>query len=200
MSVSANDILRFWFGEQEDDADVAKERKSMWWSKNPDIDKVISENYQATLEAACRGDLADWETSARGLLALIILADQFSRNIYRGDARSFSQDHLARGWCNQMLAKKLDGELRPVERVFAYLPLEHSEDIADQDRCVALFSILREHASDRHKELFEGFLDFTHAHRKIIRQFGRYPHRNEVLSRESTAAEEAFLSQPGSSF
>ncbi|MCZ6717500.1 MAG: DUF924 family protein, partial [Gammaproteobacteria bacterium] len=99
MSASANDILRFWFGEQEDDADVAKEQKSMWWSKNPDIDKVISENYQTTLEAACRGDLADWETSARGLLALIILADQFSRNIYRGDARSFSQDHLARGWC-----------------------------------------------------------------------------------------------------
>ena len=200
MSVTANNILRFWFGEQEDDADVAQAQRSLWWSKNPEIDKEISETYQATLVAACRGDLVDWETSARGLLALIILSDQFSRIVYRGDARSFAQDHHAQDWCNQMLTSGLDQGLRPIERVFAYLPLEHSEDIVDQDRCVAFFSALCEQVPDHHQEVFEGFLDFAHAHRKIVRKFGRYPHRNEVLSRESTAAEQAFLTQPGSSF
>ncbi len=200
MSVTANDVLRFWFGELDDDTDVGKEQASIWWSKNPDLDRTISENYRATLEAACRGNLKDWATSARGLLALIILTDQFSRNIYRGDARAFAQDHMALAWCRDMLSTKLDQELRPVERVFAYLPLEHSEDVADQDRCVELFTALYENAPDRHKDLFESFLEFAHAHRKIITRFGRYPHRNEVLSRESTEAEKTFLTQPGSSF
>lgn len=200
MSVTVNEILRFWFGEQEDDADVAKEQRSMWWSINPELDKEIVETYQATLEAACNGELADWETSSRGLLALIILSDQFSRNVYRGDARSFAQDRHAYDWCDQMLTRGLDQELRPIERVFAYLPLEHSEDIADQNRCVALFSALCEQVPAHHQEVFEYFLEFALAHRKIIRQFGRYPHRNEVLSRVSTAVEKAFLTQPESSF
>lgn len=91
-------------------------------------------------------------------------------------------------------------ELRPIERVFAYLPLEHSEDMADQDRCVALYTALDAQAPEHHQEVFAGFLDFAHAHRKIIRRFDRYPHRNKILSRESTAAEKTFLSQPGSSF
>lgn len=200
MSINVDEILGFWFGGQEDDADVAKTQQSLWWSKNPAVDREISDTYRATLEAACRGDLADWENSARGMLALIILGDQFSRNIYRDHARAFSNDHLARGWCRQLLARRLDLELRPIERLFAYLPLEHSEDMADQHRCVALFAALGEQVPDRHQEVFAGFLDFAHAHRKIIRQFGRYPHRNEILSRESTAAEKTFLTQPGSSF
>ena len=200
MSRNADDILRFWFGEQEDDADVAKTQQSLWWSKNPDVDREISETYRATLEEACRGDLADWENSARGMLALIILVDQFSRNIFRDDARSFSSDHLAREWCRQLLARRLDMELRPIERVFAYLPLEHSEDMADQERCVALYTTLDAQAPHRHQEVFAGFLHFARAHRNIIRRFGRYPHRNKILSRESTAAEETFLTQPGSPF
>ncbi len=200
MSRNVDDILGFWFGGQEDDADVAKTQQSLWWSKNPAVDREISDTYKATLEDACRGDLADWGNTARGMLALIILVDQFSRNIYRDDARSFSNDHLARDWCRQLLARRLDMELRYIERVFAYLPLEHSEDMADQDQCVALYTALGEQVPDRQQEVFAGFLEFAHAHRKIIRQFGRYPHRNEILSRESTAAEKTFLAQPGSSF
>jgi uncharacterized protein (DUF924 family) len=200
MSNSADEILRFWFGEQEDDADVAKAQKSIWWSKNPDVDREISNNYQGMLEDASKGNLTEWENSGRGMLALIVLVDQFSRNIYRDDARSFENDHLARDWCRQMLARRLDMELRPIERVFAYLPLEHSEDMADQDQCVALFVTLREQAPDRHKDLFEGFLGFANAHRDIIVRFGRYPHRNKILSRESTDDEKIFLTQPGSSF
>ena len=200
MSRNADGILGFWFGAQEDDADVAKTQQSLWWSKNPDVDREISDTYKATLEDACRGNLADWENTARGMLGLIILVDQFSRNIYRDDARSFSNDYQALDWCRQLLARRLDMELRPIERVFAYLPLEHSEDLADQDQCVALFTALGEQVPDRHQEVFSGYLDFAHAHRKIVRQFGRYPHRNEILSRESTAAEKTFLTQPGSSF
>lgn len=200
MSRNADDILGFWFGAQEDDADVAKAQQSLWWFKNPDIDREISNTFKTTLEEACKGNLADWEKSARGMLALIILVDQFSRNIYRDDARSFSNDGLALDWCRQLLARRLDMELRPIERVFAYLPLEHSEDLADQEQCVALFTALGEQVPDRHQEVFAGFLDFAHAHRKIVSQFGRYPHRNKILSRESTAAEKAFLTRPGSSF
>ncbi|MCZ6560729.1 MAG: DUF924 domain-containing protein [Gammaproteobacteria bacterium] len=200
MSNAADEILRFWFGEQEDDADIAKAQKSIWWSKNQDVDREISESYRAKLEEACNGDLADWENSGRGMLALIILVDQFSRNIYRDDARSFANDHLARDWCRQMLARRLDMELRPIERVFAYFPLEHSEDMADQDQCVALFATLREQASDRHKDLLNGFLGFANAHRDIIVRFGRYPHRNKILARESTDDEKIFLTQPESSF
>ncbi len=198
--MTQKDVLDFWFGDQPDDAAVANQQQSTWWSKNPDIDKMIALKFSQSLEEAGAGDLSDWEDSAQGLLALIILVDQFSRNIYRGDPRCFSRDHLARRWCRMLIDSDMDQDLRPIERVFAYLPLEHSEDMGDQDKCLALFTVLFEQLPDNHRKTFKSYVDFAHAHRNIIVRFGRYPHRNSILGRQSTAQEREFLEQPGSFF
>src|SRR5262249_54362454 len=146
------------------------------------------------------GHLDGWLSSALGHLALIILTDQFPRNIYRGSPRAFEFDHLARAWCIDGLKEGIDRKLRPVERVFFYLPLEHSEDLNDQSLCVSLFYDLAGAVSPELKRPFSNFVDFALRHQAIIERFGRFPHRNAILGRESTSEEIQFLRQPDSSF
>ncbi|HKL51978.1 MAG TPA: DUF924 family protein, partial [Wenzhouxiangellaceae bacterium] len=133
-------------------------------------------------------------------LALILLLDQFPRNIYRDTSAMFRFDDQARALCVEGVETGIDARLRPIQRVFFYLPLEHAESIDDQAWCVDLMRGLVHEVPEDQKQVFEGFVDFAEAHRRIIDRFARFPHRNAILGRESTEEEVEFLKQPGSSF
>jgi len=193
-------VLEFWFGADADDAAVAKAQAKLWWSKNVDIDSEIRRRFEDGVRAAAEGRLDDWAAIPRGRLALIILTDQFPRNIYRDTPQAFAYDAKALGWCLDGLAQRSDLQLRPIERVFFYLPLEHSESLAHQERMVRCFEELFAAVALEQKQTFAEYLDFARRHRDIIGRFGRFPHRNKILGRESTPEEIAFLAEPGSSF
>ncbi len=183
-----------------DDGAVAEDRSSLWWSKDPYTDAEIRRRFEPLVIAARSGDLDQWRHSGDGRLALILLADQFPRNIYRDTPAAFRFDALGRNLCAEGLATRTDRELRPIERVFFYLPLEHSEDLDDQNRCVALFRELAEEVAADLKATFENFVDFALRHHVIIERFGRFPHRNSILGRQSTQEEIDFLAMPNSGF
>ena len=193
-------VLEFWFGTDEDDVAVAAERARLWWIKRDETDRAIRERFEAVVRQAARGELDAWAESPRGRLALIILTDQFPRNIYRNTPAAFGCDELARTWCKEGLRRDVHRTLRPIERVFFYLPLEHSESMEDQEQAVALFQELADSAGEQAREMFRGFLDYALRHREVVARFGRFPHRNRILGRASTAEEIEFLKQPGSSF
>jgi uncharacterized protein (DUF924 family) len=192
-------ILEFWFGSDSDDGAVAKERAGLWWSKNKETDDEIR-RFEIYVILADSEQMKDWLATPRGRLALIILTDQFPRNIYRDTARAFSCDIQALTWCIDGLEKKIDRDLRPIERVFFYLPLEHAEYMEHQDLSVKCFGELVSTVPAEQRPVFEEYLDYAIRHRQIIERFGRFPHRNKLLGRKSTAEELAFLAEPGSSF
>lgn len=197
---SPADVLTFWFGTNADDAATARAQGKLWWSKNPAVDAQISARYAAVVHAAAFGRHDDWAAATQGRLALILLFDQFPRNMHRGSARAFAYDALARRLALDGIAAGADQALRPIERVFFYLPLEHSEELVHQDQCVALFQRLADGVAPALRDTFTGYIDFAERHRTIIRRYGRFPHRNAALGRASTAEEAEFLKQPGSSF
>jgi uncharacterized protein (DUF924 family) len=199
-TLSPADIITFWFGSNADDAATAQAQAKLWWSKDPAVDAEIRARFAAPLQAAAFGRHDHWAATPQGRLALIILFDQFPRNMHRGSARAFSYDGLARRLALEGMAAGADRQLRPIERVFCYLPLEHSEDLSHQDRCVALYQALAADVAPELRSTFTGYVDFAERHRAIIRRFGRFPHRNAALGRVSTAEEIEFLKQPGSSF
>ncbi len=193
-------ILAFWFGSEPDDAAVAGAQSRLWWGKDATVDAAMGERFTPWVDRAARGELDAWRNAPRGRLALILLADQFPRNIHRGTAAAFALDPLARRWCREGLTAGADRALRPIERVFFYLPLEHSESLDDQEDAVALYRGLMTELDARLQPVFAGFLDYALRHRDVVARFGRFPHRNRLLGRPSTAEEEAFLATPGSSF
>lgn len=193
-------ILKYWFGDDSDDAVVAERRSSLWWSKNPTTDDEIRTRFGRLVLAAESGDLDDWQATTDGRLALILLTDQFPRNIYRGTADAFRFDRIALDLCLDGLESGLDKDLRPIQKVFFYLPLEHSENLEHQHRCVRLFRDLAAEVSADLKNLFERYVDYALRHQVIIERFGRFPHRNPILGRQSTSEEIRFLKQPDSSF
>lgn len=198
--IDANEVRRFWFGDEVADAAVAKSQMPLWWDKNPAIDAQMRERFQALVEAVGAGAHRDWAENPEGLLALILVADQFPRNIHRDTPKSFAFDAQALQLTRMAVAKGFDRRLRPIERVFCYMPFEHSEDSADQERAVELFQALVDEAPASDKKIFEHNLEFAKKHRAVILRFGRFPHRNRILGRESTTDEIEFLRQPGSSF
>lgn len=200
MTETSESILAFWFGTGKDDAAVAKAQEKLWWAKDEHTDQEIHRRFESSTEALGRGEIDDWAATPRGLLAMVLLADQFPRNMYRGLPESFAFDPLALRWSMHALERGMDGSLRPIERVFLYLPFEHSESLADQQRAVFLFEQLLKDVPEEQRDIFAGFVDFAIRHRDVIERFGRFPHRNRILGRESTAEETAFLKQPGSSF
>jgi len=193
-------ILEYWFGTQESDLDIIKEKSALWWGKDKAVDEDIKSHFGRDLEQAVNGAYNEWADIPPGRLALIILTDQFSRNIFRDTAQAFARDALALNWCVEGIERGVDAQLRPVHRVFFYLPLEHSESLEHQDQSVECYTALVKSAAPEAKRLFSGFLDFAIKHRKIIERFGRFPHRNSILGRKSTHEEAEFLKQPGSSF
>lgn len=174
-------VLEFWF---------AGGTKGKWWVKEAAFDETVRRTLGALHERAAAGGLADWQDTPEGALALVLLLDQVPRNIFRDTPRAFATDPQARRVAAAAIDRGFDGRLEPDGKLFLYMPLEHSEDLAAQDRACALFAALGD------PEL----LRYAEAHRQIIRRFGRFPHRNLLLGRTSTPEEEAFLAQPGSSF
>lgn len=196
-------ILEFWFGTDPDDQVTAKQQGKLWWQKRDDTDAMILQRFGSYVQEAASGVLEPWTASPEGLLALIILTDQFPRNMYRETPQSFAFDHQARAWCKQGLAAGMDLTLRPIQKVFFYLPLEHSESLADQEQSVQLFSGLAAADIDNGQQkgqTFTGYVDYAIRHRDIIARFGRFPHRNRILGRVSSIEEESFLKEKGSSF
>jgi uncharacterized protein (DUF924 family) len=193
-------IRGFWFGDSSDDAYVAEQQSRLWWGKNEEIDDEMRQRFASSIRAAAAGELNSWLETAAGRLALILLTDQFPRNIHRGTAAAFSFDSHALRWCKEGIAAGIDRSLRPIERVFFYLPLEHSESMSDQDHSVAMFEALIGELGPELQSRFDGFLQFAYRHREVIQQFGRFPHRNAILGRASTPEEAAFLTRAGSSF
>jgi uncharacterized protein (DUF924 family) len=191
MAVSPQDVLGFWF----DPAHAAN-----WFAKDAAFDGEIRRRFAAAADDAARGRLDAWADIPSGWLALLILLDQFPRNLHRGDAQSWAADVKAQRVALSGLADGFDQALPPLQRVFAYLPLEHAEDMGLQQRAVALFEALHAQAPAAERVRFAGFLDYARRHREVIARFGRFPHRNAVLGRDSTAAEREYLAQPGAGF
>ncbi|MDA0323833.1 MAG: DUF924 domain-containing protein [Verrucomicrobia bacterium] len=198
--VTPDKILSYWFGELADDAECAAQMAALWWQKGEKTDCDIAARFGESLEIAMQGGLDDWSRDPRSLVALIILLDQFSRNIYRGTRRAFEQDTQAFELCRIGVDAGTDMDLRPIERVFFYLPLEHAESIEAQQQCVALYEQLRDDVEDAHRATFEGYVDYANKHREVIEKFGRFPHRNAILGRDSTPQELEYLAQPGAGF
>ena len=195
-----NSVLEFWFGKGQTTTEIADQKTVLWWSKDQRIDQEITDRFLIVSKAAASGELKSWADSPHGLLALIICTDQFPRNIYRNTSQAFAQDLLALKYAKKCVDSDAAAQLKPIERAFAYLPFEHSEDIAEQQRSVALYLALAKSAAPDEAKLFNGFSDFARKHHEIIQRFGRFPHRNQILGRHSSDEEQAFLEQPGSSF
>jgi uncharacterized protein (DUF924 family) len=172
-----DDVLAFWraAGEQK------------WFAKNDAFDAEIKSRFLPTYEAAAKGALSEWEATPEGALALTIVLDQFPRNMFRRDARAFATDAAARAVVDRALARGFDQQVADGERLFFYLPFEHSEAMADQDRCCALVKTLGN----------PDLLHWAELHADIIRRFGRFPHRNAVLGRITTPVEKAYLDADG---
>jgi uncharacterized protein (DUF924 family) len=197
---TAESILHFWFDASADDAEVIREKSSLWWKKNPKVDAEIRSRFEMMLDAEVKSEFESWSRGPRGQLARILLCDQFPRSMYRGLPCSFAYDERARQLARNALDQGMDRKLRRIERVFLYLPFEHSEDHDDQATSVRLFSALRDEAPDGEKATYGNYLDFALKHKVIIDRFGRFPHRNVILDRESSPEEQEFLKGPGSSF
>jgi uncharacterized protein (DUF924 family) len=200
MQETIDSILTFWFGNGSTAEEICAEKKALWWAKDEETDREITSRFRDVVQAVHEGRLDHWRETPKGLLASIICCDQFPRNMYRGTPRAFEFDPVALGMAEQILATGDHLELSPIQRVFAYLPFEHSEDPASQDKAVRLFADLVGEVDASEREIFTGFLDFARRHEEIIARFGRFPHRNVILGRESSDEETEFLTQPGSSF
>jgi uncharacterized protein (DUF924 family) len=193
-------VLNYWFGDASDDVVCAEEKSALWWGKAAAIDAEIRQRFESVLQLLVNGGNRYWLQFPESRLAAIIALDQFSRNIYRDTPTAFASDQLALNWCLSGIDAGLDKQLRPIERVFFYLPMEHAENLGMQHRCLWQFQQLIEIVPEAHKETFSGFTDYAKQHADVIERFGRFPHRNPILGRESTPEELEYLAQPGSGF
>jgi uncharacterized protein (DUF924 family) len=191
-ALPAREILDFWFGESNS-PEFGKSQKK-WFEKNLEFDSEVRSRFLLQYELAVSGQLDSWQDSARECLALIIILDQFSRNMFRGTPQAFAADSKALIAAEKAVKNKFDRVLLPVQRWFIYLPFEHSENIENQQKSVELFSQL---GGDSENEMV---IDYARRHLEIIDRFGRFPHRNQILGRETTPEEAEFLKQPGSGF
>ena len=188
LSPDAQAVLDVWFG----DRDVARDE---WFRKDPAFDASIRARFGAVLRAALAGELHDWPATPRGALAHIVVLDQFTRNAYRDTAQAFAGDTLALQAAVSLVTSGAHLQLSPLQRWFVYLPFEHAEDMDAQAQSLQLFAAL----AAEHPALADAQL-WAQKHQAVVARFGRYPHRNALLGRASTAEELAFLREPGSAF
>nr|WP_205346590.1 DUF924 family protein [Stutzerimonas stutzeri] len=193
-------MLHWWFGQGSSATEIAAEKQRLWFGYRPQQDAEARERFGALVEQALNGDLQDWAELPEGWLALVLLLDQLPRMIHRNTPRAFAGDERAQQLVRDGIAHGGDMLLSPIQRVFIYLVLEHAENLAVQDLAVAHFTALRDIAAEHEQALFRDFLDYAERHREVISRFGRFPHRNAILGRDSSDAEQSFLQQPGSSF
>jgi uncharacterized protein (DUF924 family) len=186
-------VLDFWFaakGEPEHG-----EVRDLWFRKSDDTDQQIKERFGPLIEQALRGELEAWAAEPHGALAQIVLLDQFTRNSFRDTPRAFAGDPRALAAASAMVGSRQDQELLPVQRVFVYLPFEHAEALGMQEEALRLFTRLAADAPE-----LQNMLDYAQRHHAVVQRFGRFPHRNAILGRQSTAEEIEFLKEPGSRF
>jgi len=189
----AEQILKFWFGKVEESVFPSPKRTHLWFSNDMAIDEEIRSNFSYDLEKAVLGDYKDWEESARSMLALILLYDQFSRHIYRDTPLAYAQDHRALDLCLHGIEKQYDHVISLLERAFFYFPMMHSENVEIQATSIRAYKILLDLSFPEAKAIFESFLDYALKHFDIIKRFGRFPERNKALGRASTKDEIKYL-------
>jgi uncharacterized protein (DUF924 family) len=191
------DILNFWFGFLPGPDFFPGYKLQVWFASTPEIDRQIRNNFSQDMMNAARGEYNSWRDTPEGLLALILLLDQFPRHIYRNQPRAFALDRMARALVLEGLQKGYDKQLFPLERAFFYLPLEHSEDLAMQNLSVASYRQLVAQSPAAIRPQMQDFLQAAISHQQQIMRFGRFPYRNAILGRESTPEEIIFLAQWG---
>ena len=187
-------IHAFWFGKLDEAGMCVTDRNSLWFASSAETDEACRVRFGHWVEQALAGELEDWMDTDDGLIALILLLDQFTRNIYRGTAQAFAGDSRALAIAQHTIGRGRHLRLPAIHQVFLYLPLEHSEDMEVQEECVTL---LEELAGITGSEQITGFTRYAVAHRDVIAQFGRFPHRNAILGRESSPGELAYLEKHG---
>jgi uncharacterized protein (DUF924 family) len=190
-TVDAATVLGFWFEER---------CRKLWFKREADFDAEIRARFTELVDEAAAGRLASWESSSEGALGLVILLDQLPRNLYRDSPRAFAADSQSRAVARRAVGRGFDRQTPWERRFFFYMPFEHSESAADQDRAVALFRAWVEESAPERRDEAEKQFEYVLRHQEIIRRFGRFPHRNAILGRVSTPAEAAFLQEPRSSF
>ena len=193
LAPSPQAILDFWFADGLQTGWPTQEMKAVWFGGGPALDARITAAFGAQVLQAVEGGLAAWEDQPLSRLALVVLLDQFTRNVFRGLPRAFEGDTRAQGLVMDALANTWDQQLPVVCRVFLYMPLMHAENLTLQNECVSRFARLVADAPDALKAQLQGNLDFARQHQDIIARFGRFPHRNGALARISTADEDTFL-------
>jgi uncharacterized protein (DUF924 family) len=203
---SAFDVLNFWFGPRPYSLAQVQQHMRLWFGEpeapelTPQADELIRERFGDLTRTAAAGQLSAWEAGPRRRLALILLLDQFPRNVFRGTARAFAQDRLALSLTLSGMQLGADATLDPVERIFFYMPLMHAEDLDVQEEAVAAFRRLRAEAPSELQQIFEANLASAVEHRDLIARFGRFPHRNRSLGREATADETSWLATQTGNF
>lgn len=201
----ARNVREFWFGKLPLSPEQLARRMQIWFgdmseAQREHMDAAIRDRFEPLIQEAAAGHLESWADGPRRRLSLILLLDQFPRNIYRGTARAFEHDEQALGLAISGMQSGADAALDPVERVFFYMPLQHSEVREVQDESVAAYRRLVLEAPEPLKPIFTGCVEYAERHRNVIERFGRFPHRNELLGRATTKAEADYLREGGENF
>jgi uncharacterized protein (DUF924 family) len=194
------EILDFWFGDLSAPDYPPREQSQLWFGKSERSDNIVRERFSRDLARAAQGECGDWGSDPRGRLSLILLFDQFPRMIYRDTPQAFAYDEYAQALVLEGIKLCQDSALNPFERLFFYLPLEHAENLDLQHRSVEAFRDLVAAASQEHRGKVAGYLDYAIRHFEVIERFGRFPHRNRILNRASSAEEVLYLREPGTLF
>lgn len=195
-----DEIVQFWLGPSLDSPDLAYGRRDWWYRGGVAVDNEIRDRFGTEVSRACCRELMDWQETPNGAFAMILLLDQFTRNLYRNTPDAYLGDACAFEVVNHAIDQKLDLELHPVGRIWLYHPFHHAETIEDQERGGALLQHVRESAPSEWHRYIDRSIWGWGRHRDIVARFGRFPHRNAVLGRESTEEEIAFLAENGESF
>ncbi|TPG94279.1 DUF924 domain-containing protein [Pseudomonas caspiana] len=200
MTAPWQPLLEWWFGTLESSSEIAADKGKLWFGKRDSQDLEARTRFGDCVEQALAGGLTEWAQRPEGWLALVLLLDQLPRMIYRDTPKSFSGDLRAQALVAQGIAADFDRQLRPIQRVFIYLVFEHCENLMVQNEAVSRYIDLVAQQPGGDRALFSDYLNYAEKHQQVIARFGRFPHRNAVLGRASTAEELAFLSGPGSRF
>ncbi len=195
-----SELLAWWFGSGQSAAEVAASRSTLWFGYRQEQDDEARERFGELCRRALAGELGEWADQAEGWLALLLLLDQLPRMIHRGTPTAFAGDAQAQTLVSDGLARGLHLQLPAIRQIFVYMVLEHTEQLVAQDLAVEHFAALHAACGQNERQVFAGYLDYAERHRDVIRRFARFPHRNAILGRVSTAEELAFLQQPGSRF
>eukprot|EP01080_Neovahlkampfia_damariscottae_P003101 gene3101-5271_t len=186
-------IFNFWFGKEINNQNFNR----IWFEKSTETDEFIIKNFKQDLISLTTGEYEDWKQTPEGVLASVLIVDQFTRNMFRGSSESWNYDNIARELADFAIENKFDVKLEPIQRMFLYLPYEHAETMEYQEKSLTKFMELKK---EMNHPIYDQAHQYAVAHFDIIKRFGRYPHRNEILKRESTEEEIEFLKDPKNSF